>query len=170
MRAIIKVYLCLIYSQNNTLQTLRLQNNQIGDAGAASIGVALAYVTLPSYEWTFIHKSFLWRHPVFFFGGVIVFDWPWGIIKVCMCLICSVNKTLQGLELEHNKIGDAGAASIGVALTYVTLCTLWTNFDSWWHVFDATRCFWIDNGALSRCVFVSDLQPKQHVADVAASK
>ncbi len=44
-----------------------------------------------------------------------------GIIKVCLCLICSVNKTLQKLELSGNKVGDAGAASIGGALTYVIL-------------------------------------------------
>jgi hypothetical protein len=34
-------FLC---SQNKTLQTLQLSRNQIGDAGAASIGAALAYV------------------------------------------------------------------------------------------------------------------------------
>jgi hypothetical protein len=36
----------LICSQNKTLQTLILSKNQIGDAGAVSIGGALAYVLL----------------------------------------------------------------------------------------------------------------------------
>ena len=34
------------FSQNETLQELSLFRNQIGDAGAASIGDALAYVQL----------------------------------------------------------------------------------------------------------------------------
>jgi hypothetical protein len=37
-------------SSNKTLQTLRLQNNQIGDVGAATIGGALAYVILSPFE------------------------------------------------------------------------------------------------------------------------
>ena len=41
-----------------------------------------------------------------------------GIIKVCLCLICSQNETLQTLSLAGNDIGDVGAASIGDALTY----------------------------------------------------
>jgi hypothetical protein len=36
--------LCLICSKNQQLHTLALPANQIGDAGAASIGDALAYV------------------------------------------------------------------------------------------------------------------------------
>ncbi len=57
--------LCLICSQNKTLQTLLLYNNQIGAAGAASIGDALAYVTLsPLHELSF-KKTFPWRHPIF---------------------------------------------------------------------------------------------------------
>ena len=43
-KGIIKVFLCLICSQNKTLQALGLTGNTIGDAGAASIGDALAYV------------------------------------------------------------------------------------------------------------------------------
>ena len=35
----------LIYSQNNTLQSLELHANKIGDAGASGIGAGLAYVT-----------------------------------------------------------------------------------------------------------------------------
>ncbi len=42
MGIIIKVCLCLISSQNKMF-TLSLGQNQIGDAGAASIGGALAY-------------------------------------------------------------------------------------------------------------------------------
>jgi hypothetical protein len=41
---------CLICSQNNTLTVLGLGSNQIGDAGAASIGGALAYVALSPCE------------------------------------------------------------------------------------------------------------------------
>ncbi len=41
---IVKVCLCPICSQNNTLTELWLVGNQIGDVGAASIGDALAYV------------------------------------------------------------------------------------------------------------------------------
>jgi hypothetical protein len=44
-----------------------------------------------------------------------------GIIKRCLCLICSQNNTLKKLYLRSNQIGDAGAASIGGALAYVTL-------------------------------------------------
>jgi hypothetical protein len=47
--------------------------------------------------------------------------WILGIIKVCSCLICSQNNMLQALHLNHNQIGDAGAASIGSALAYVIL-------------------------------------------------
>jgi hypothetical protein len=54
-------------------------------------------------------------HTTRFFGLIM------GINKVCLCLICSQNKTLQFLYLDHNQIGDAGAASIGGALAYVTL-------------------------------------------------
>jgi hypothetical protein len=48
--AIIKVFLCLTCSQNNTLQVFYFTNNQIGDAGAASIGGALEYVTITPCE------------------------------------------------------------------------------------------------------------------------
>jgi hypothetical protein len=41
---IFKVYLYLICSQNNTLDFFLFGCNPIGDAGAASIGAALAYV------------------------------------------------------------------------------------------------------------------------------
>jgi hypothetical protein len=34
-------------------------------------------------------------------------------------IACSTNKTLQTLSLSGNQIGDAGAGSIGGALTYV---------------------------------------------------
>jgi hypothetical protein len=41
------------------LQTLNLNGNTIGDAGAASIGGALAYVLLSDFGLTFINKIFL---------------------------------------------------------------------------------------------------------------
>jgi hypothetical protein len=44
-----------------------------------------------------------------------------GLIRVCLCVICSQNKTLRILWLNDNQIGDAGAVSIGGALAYVTL-------------------------------------------------
>ena len=57
---------CMICSQNNTLTELYLSYNQIGDAGAASIGGALAYVTLSSCEWTFLQKDISLAPPDFF--------------------------------------------------------------------------------------------------------
>ena len=45
-------------STNKTLQTLTLYNNQIGDAGAASIGDALMYVQ--SRHPKFFHFRFLY--------------------------------------------------------------------------------------------------------------
>ena len=99
------------YSQNNTLQKSVLAQNQIGDVGAASFGGALAYVTLSS-DLSF-KKTFLWRHPNLSDDN--------GIIKVCLCPICSQNTTLKILALSENQIGDAGAASIGGALAYVIL-------------------------------------------------
>ncbi len=45
-----QVDLCFMFSSNKTLLMLRLQNNQIGDAGAASVSGALAYVTLSPFE------------------------------------------------------------------------------------------------------------------------
>ena len=41
-----QVDLCFICSSNKTLQALDLRGNEIDDDGAASIGGALAYVTL----------------------------------------------------------------------------------------------------------------------------
>ena len=44
---------------------LFLGNNPIGDAGAASIGDALAYVTLSPFSWTFIQKDISLTPPDF---------------------------------------------------------------------------------------------------------
>jgi hypothetical protein len=44
-KGLINVCLCLIRSNNNTMQRLDLGGNKIGDAGAISIAGALAYVT-----------------------------------------------------------------------------------------------------------------------------
>jgi hypothetical protein len=54
----------------------------------------------------------IWRHLNFRFDNE-------EFIK--KCLICSSNKTLQMLYLDKTQLGDAGAASIGGALAYVTL-------------------------------------------------
>ena len=51
------------------------------------------------------------RHATRFFGLIM------GIIKVCLCLICSQNKTLQTLLLDGNPIGAEGAAALKRALT-----------------------------------------------------
>ena len=95
-------------SVNSTLQTLSLGDmrggNLIGDKGATALADALMYVTITPPE-MFLHFVY-----IFFL-----------IMKVCLCPICSQNKTLQILGLSDNKIGDAGAASIGDALAYVTL-------------------------------------------------
>ena len=105
---IIKVCLCFIDSQNTYLTQLDLRMNKIGDAGASGLGAGLAYVSFCLCGWMFIPTP---RHPIFHIDN--------GIVKVCVRLFCSQNNTLQALVLESNKIGDAGAASIGVALAYV---------------------------------------------------
>ncbi len=51
-----------------------------------------------------------------------------GLIKVCLYLNCSQNKSLQVLVLDQNKIGDAGAASISDALAYVQYNHATQNF------------------------------------------
>jgi hypothetical protein len=66
---------------------------------------------------------FFARHATRFFFLLIM-----GIIKGCLSFICSQNKTLQALRLSSNKIGVAGAASIGGALAYVTVTPCECNF------------------------------------------
>jgi hypothetical protein len=84
--------------------------------------------------------------------------------------ICRQNKTLQNLWLFDNQIGDAGAASIGGALAYVTPSPFQlTFFHKETFFFGATRIFWIDKGHY-QVVFVSDLQPKQHVAGIVTHR
>ncbi len=100
----------MIGSQNTSLTELRLWDNQIGDVGASGLGAGLAYVSFVSLDERRSHAT----PPVF--CGLIR-----GIIKVCVCLICSQNNTLTELSLSENQIGIAGAASIGGALAYVTL-------------------------------------------------
>ena len=64
------------------------------------------------------------------------------LIKMCLCLICRQNKTLQLLNLDENQIGDAGAVSIGDALAYVQLrlLTFFPEFYTFcaqiWHATD----------------------------------
>ncbi len=43
-----------------------------------------------------------------------------GHYQSVFCMICRQNNTLTELYLNDNQIGNAGAASIGGALTYVT--------------------------------------------------
>jgi hypothetical protein len=67
---VIMVGLFLNYSQNNTLQDLNLTLNNIGDAGAASLGDALAYVQS--------------RHP-----KILGFDFIHFVCKLARCPIFS---------------------------------------------------------------------------------
>jgi hypothetical protein len=115
IRGLIKVCLCLICSVNKTLQRLYLERNQIGDAGATSIGGALAYVqtSIPKCSvFEFIHFVCNLVTPPDFFGLIMA-------LSRRFCMICSQNNTLTELRLDSNQIGDAGADSIGCALAYV---------------------------------------------------
>jgi hypothetical protein len=99
------------------LQTLWLNDNRIGDAGTTSIGDALAYVQSRHPKcsfFEFIHVVCGLGTPPKFFGLSM------GHYQGVVCMICSKNNTLTVLYLFGNKIGDAGAASIGGALAYVT--------------------------------------------------
>ncbi len=96
---------------NKTLQALILTQNQIGDAGAASIGDALTYVVFFG-----LGGNFFFCHATRFFGKILgqYFMKFHGFF-----IACSTNKTLQVLVLVDNQIGDMGAGSIGGALMYV---------------------------------------------------
>ena len=74
---IVKVCLFLIGSQNTSLTELRLGYNQIGDAGAASMGDALAYVTIYLVNELSCTKTFLLAPPNFF-----------GLIMALSRLVC----------------------------------------------------------------------------------
>ena len=103
------MFFFIAYSTNKTLQKLYLYHNQIGDAGAASIGDALMYVQS--------------RHPKFFhFRFLYILYVYWGNIFVYVCFFCSQNSSLKELQLWGNQIGDAGASGIGAGLAYVLIC------------------------------------------------
>jgi hypothetical protein len=53
-----------------------------------------------------------------FFVAARFFGLMMGHYQGVFYIFCSVNKTLKTLLLNENCIGDAGAGSIGVALTY----------------------------------------------------
>ncbi len=81
-----KVCLCLLFSQNNSLKELWICSTQIGDAGATSIGNALAYVQktprypnsyiliihIPCAIWT--HRPMFYRIDHWHYHGVFLFD------------------------------------------------------------------------------------------------
>ncbi len=89
---------------------------------------------------------------------------------LAMCVFCPIrsqnNTSLMLLNLEFNQIGDTGASGIGAGLAYVLLVIKTFLFDertTLWR----PLIFVLDNGHYQD-VFVSDLQPKQDVADVVA--
>jgi hypothetical protein len=84
-------------------------------------GVFLFFSIFATQKFPVFQKTFLWRHSIFSAGY-------WGNIFVCVCTFCSQNTSLETLYLGSNKIGDAGAASIGDALTYVVFVRLGGNF------------------------------------------
>jgi hypothetical protein len=75
---------------------LRLENNNIGDVGASSIGASLSYV-----------KSIF-----------TIIDFIGSIFAVCVALYHSVNKSLTSLSLQHNCIEDAGGVALALGLGY----------------------------------------------------
>jgi hypothetical protein len=117
-KGLIKVCSDLKYSQNKTLQALILSSNQIGDAGAASIGGALAYVqtrhpTVYDSVYSFCVQL---GHTIRLFGWTIYY-----IIKVFFRWFGSQCTSLVQLLLHDNQIGDAGASGIGAGIAYVVL-------------------------------------------------
>ncbi len=115
--ALPRCYFCFLDSHNTSLTALDLLGNNIGDAGASSIGAGLAYGSFCSFGWTFVFTS---RHPKFF--GLIM-----GLINVWFCLILSQNASLTQLLLWGNTIGAVGASGLSAGLAYVSffLCG-WT--------------------------------------------
>ncbi len=114
-----QVALCFMCSQNKTLQTLGLNRNQIGDAGAASIGNALAYVQSRAH-----HPNFL--------------DCYGGVSDVCSCLCCSQNSSLTKLHLWDNNIGDSGASGIGAGLAYAASHFVPADLDERSFIYDSS--------------------------------
>ena len=49
--------MCLICSQNKTLQLLALSDNVVGDAGAAAIGDALMYIANNFFFFFFLYEN-----------------------------------------------------------------------------------------------------------------
>ncbi len=87
MVVLIKLCLCLICSQNKTLQTLWLDRNHIGDAGAASISGALACVTLSRVVCIFVHEGISLAPPyVFRIDNYQGFFVRWFAAKTRLCL------------------------------------------------------------------------------------
>ena len=88
-------------------------------------------------------------------------------IHVFFFIAYRTNKTLQTLILTRNQIGNAGAASIGDALTYVVFFGLGGNF----FFCHATRFFGNKLGQyfLKKIhVFFHRIQYEQHVANFVA--
>ena len=102
-------------STNKTLQVLDLPGNQIGDAGAASIGGALTYVQS--------------RHPKIFTF--------WGQYIRFFFTFCSQNTSLMRLNLNWNQIDDVGASGISTGLAYVSVAPV----DELSFICHATRFF-----------------------------